>query len=258
MQSDPAVPPPREALEHAHSFATLPPLMKRAICLIAVFPAAILAGCGGGGDSTPETPIVPKVKAPPKLSKADFIRQADGYCAELNAALGSVSSGTTQSNGVEPVADLYNGLLQHLRGLGTPDDQAGLDEFYNAGDDIVGAEESAKTAAANGDDAALASAQSDAASAQARFASAASAYGFQECGQGPTTPSSTTPSGAAPVTPAPAAPVTTTPTVPATPPGTTGAGGGTAGTGTGGGSTGTGTGGGTGGTSGGSGGVGPG
>jgi hypothetical protein len=235
--------------------------MKRAVCLISTIGAGILAGCGGG-DSTPETSITPTVQTPSKLSKADFISQADGYCAELNAALGSLSNGTTtgsSTTGIEPRADLYQGLLNHLHGLGTPDDETGLDDFFSAGDDVVAAEESLETAQSNGDSAALASAESDAASAEAQFASAASAYGFKECGQGPTTttPSSSTPSAPATSVPTtPAAPVTTTPAAPATPPGTTGAGGGTAGTGTG-----TGTGGGStgsGGTTGGSGGVGPG
>jgi len=227
--------------------------MKRAICLMTLIPTAILAGCGSGGDSTQTQITPPTVQTPAKLSKADFIKQADGYCAELNAALGALSNGTTTSDPAAQARDIgeyYSGLILHLRDLGTPDDQTGLDEFLTAGEDIASAEDSVQQAARHGDNAALASAQSEVASAESRFASAGSAYGFQECGQGPTTPSSTTPSGAAPVTPAPAAPVTTTPTAPAAPPGTTGAGGGTAGTG--GGSTG------TDGTTGGSGGVGPG
>jgi hypothetical protein len=224
--------------------------------------AGLAAGCGGGSDSTP-TSITPTVKAPSKLSKADFISQADAYCAEVNAALGSISgSGSTSSSSAAGQrAELYSGLMEHLRGLGTPDDQTGLDEFLSAGDAVATAEKSELDATTNGDDAALASAESEAASAQSRFASAASAYGFKECGQGPSTPSgvATAPSTAPPVAPtAPAAPTATTPApVPAAPAG------GTAGTPaapTGGGSTGGGaTGGGsTGGTSGGSGGVGPG
>jgi hypothetical protein len=256
MQFDPAVRRPLEPLGRPLSFATLPPFMKRAICLMTLVPAALFASCGGG-DSAPETPIpTPTVSTPSKLTKEQFIKEADGFCAEVNAALGSLSNSSTSSaSAAGQRADLYRELIDDLRGLGTPDDQTGLDEFFSAGDDIASAEESADQATQNGDDAALASAESEAASAESAFSSAASAYGFQECGQGPTTPSSTTPSSAVPVTPAaPAAPVTTAPIAPAAPPGTTGAGGGTAGTGTGtgGGSTG------TGGTTGGSGGVGPG
>ena len=229
--------------------------MKRAICLMCLVAAGLLAGCGGGDDSTPATPIAtPTVQSPAKLSKDQFITQADGFCAEVNAALGSITESSTQSAAGQ-TADLYQGMLEHIRGLGTPDDDAGLDEFYSAGDDLVAAEQDADDASQSGDDTALASAESAAATAESSLQSAASAYGFQECGQGPTTSTTTAPTSTVPV--APAAPATTTaPTVvPAPTPGTTGSGGGTTGTGTG-----TGTGGGstgTGGTSG-SGGVGPG
>jgi hypothetical protein len=228
--------------------------MKRAICLMSLASAAVFAGCGGGDDSTPETPIAtPTVQTPANLSKDQFITQGDGFCAEVNAALGSISSdsSTGTSSAAGQTADLYEGMLEHLRGLGTPDDDTGLDDFYSAGDDLVAAEQDADDAAQSGDDTALASAESAAASAQSAFASAASSYGFQDCGQGPTTSTSPAPTATVPVTPV--APATTTPSTvtPAPTPGSTGSGGGTTGTGTGGGSTG------TGGTSG-SGGVGPG
>ena len=211
--------------------------MKRAICLIALMPVLASAGCGGGGDdSTPTTIPAATTETPKQLSKDQFISQGDGFCGEVNAALDGLGSGDS-----DQAASLYKGLLEHLRGLGTPDDDSGLDEFYSAGEDLVSAEEG------NG----------DVATAESAFSSAASSYGFQECGSGsaPSTsasgatgvapPTATTPVVPAPTTTVPAAPVT-----PAPAPGATGAGGGTAGTG--GGSTG------TGGTTGGSGGVGPG
>ena len=212
--------------------------MKRAICLLALVPALLSFGCGGGGDdSTPTTIPAATTETPKQLSKDQFISQGDGFCGEVNAALAGLGSGDS-----DQAASLYKGLLEHLRGLGTPDDDSGLDEFYSAGDDLISAEEG------NG----------DVASAESAFSSAASSYGFQECGSG--SAPSTSASGATGVAPptattpvVPAAPTTTVPAAPVTPapaPGATGAGGGTAGTG--GGSTG------TGGTTGGSGGVGPG
>jgi hypothetical protein len=227
--------------------------MKRAICILTLAPVLAFVGCGGSDDSTPTTLPTPTTDTPKQLSKDQFIAQGDGFCGEVNAALGGLS-GDTASDAAQ-AASLYKGLLEHLRGLGTPDDDAGLNEFLSAGDDLISAEEAADQAAQDNDDAALASAESDAASAQSAFSSAASSYGFQECGQGPNAPSTSTSgtAGTAPAATTPVVPTTTVPVVPATPaptPGATGAGGGT--TGTGGGSTG------TGGTTGGSGGVGPG
>ena len=236
--------------------------MKRAICLMTLLPMAILAGCGGSGGSTQTQITPPTAQSPKKLSKADYIKQADGYCAELNAALGALANGTTSSDPAALARDLneyYGGLILHLRDLGTPDDQTGLDAFLTAGEDIATAEDKVQQAARNGDSAAIASAQNEVASAESRFASAASAYGFQQCGQGPTTTSpSTSGTATAPSTAAPVSPTVTTPTPVA--PAPSGGTGGATGTGTVGGTGGgaTGTGGGTGGTSGGSGGVGPG
>jgi hypothetical protein len=231
--------------------------MKRAICLMTLILAALLAGCGGSSDSTQTQIATPTITTPTSISKAQFIKEGDGVCAEVNAALGSLTSTSTSSaNAAGQRASLYQGMMERLRGLGRPGDQTGLDQVLTAGDNIVSAEQKAEQATTNNDNAALASAESEAASAESSFSSAASAYGFKECGGGPTTPSTTAtaPSTAAPVTPA--APTTAAP-APVAPAQSGGAGIGT-GTGTGGGTGGATGGGSTGGTSGGSGGVAPG
>jgi uncharacterized membrane protein YgcG len=192
--------------------------MRRAICLTGVFAALlVVSGCGGGDDSLPETPVLtPTAESPTTLSKDDFISQADGICAEVNAAVGTVdASSTDAASAISQKADLYSGMLERIKSLGQPDDDTGLSDFYSAGDDLVQAEDDAKLAAERGDDAALASAESDASSALSSFQSAADAYGFQDCGQGPSAPSSTTttPSTVTPVTPT--TPVPTTPVAPA-------------------------------------------
>jgi hypothetical protein len=233
--------------------------MKRVICLM-LAGSAVLAGCGGDDDPAPETPVVtPTTEKTPAISKQDFIEQGDGICAEVNAALGALDS--TDAEATAERADLYDGMVDKLRGLGKPDDEAGLDAVLSSGDDLAAAESDAADAADQGDDTALAAAESEASASQAEFAAAASDYGFEECGQGATAPGAagvTTPGTAtapvAPVTPAPVTPTTPAPSTAAPAPsgGTsegTSPGAGTAGGGTAGGA--------TGGTSG-SGGVGPG
>ncbi len=214
-------------------------LMKRALCLMAFSAAALGSGCGGD-DSAPETPVTtPTVEdAPSEISKEEFVTGGDGVCAEVNAALGSLEGTTTSSSSVAGQrADLYEGMVDRLRDLGTPDDEAGLDELFSSADDLVAAEQDAADAAEDGDDAALAAAQTEAGTAAESFSEAAASYGFEDCGQGASAPvtAPSAPVTAAPVVPA--EPVPSTPVAPAAPapapdPGSTGAGGGTTGGGT--------------------------
>ncbi len=240
--------------------------MRPRTCLLAALPLAALAiaGCGGGGGdgSTAAAPVVATTPIT-TLTKDELISQGDAICAEVNAAVGTVSSTSTDSSGqVGQDADLYTGMVDSLKGLGTPDDTAGYSDFISAADSLSQAESDAKLAAERGDSAALASAQSSASSALASFQAAAQAYGFKDCSQGPSAPSTSatgaTPSGSStPATTTPAAPVTPAPA----PAPATGGAGGTAGSGasTGGGATGGGTSTGGGSSSGsGSGGIGPG
>jgi hypothetical protein len=219
--------------------------MKRALCLIAAVPLVAFGGCGDDDDSASETPVLtPTVSEPAPLSRENFITAADGICAEVNAALGTLASSDTDTSTVsEQRADLYEGMMERIEGLGTPTDDAGITDFLDAGNALVDAEQ-------GGD-------STEIASAELQFSSAASDVGFEDCGQGPSTPSTAPATGVPSAPTAPATPVT--PTAPATAPAPTAPSGG-AGTGTGGGTAGggTGTGGGTGGGTSGSGGVGPG
>ena len=93
--------------------------------------------------------------------------------------------------------------------------------MFTAGEELVQAERDAQLAAERGDDVALEAAEEDAAAALASFQTAASDYGFEECGRGPgrarppTAPAD--PGDVTPVTPAPTAP---SPGRPGTDPGT--------------------------------------
>jgi hypothetical protein len=241
-------------------FATF---MRARNFLIAVPLAALaIAGCGGddGGEETPTTPAVTTTAAL-SLSKEELIAQGDAICAEVNAALAAVSANTASADSqVTQVADLYIGMVESLRGLGTPEgDDAGYDEVMSAADNLAQAEGDAKLADERDDSAALSTAQTEATSAVIAFQDAAGTYGFQSCNLGPGV------SATAPSDPSSQATAPTTPTAPSTTPApapNTGGAGGTAGSGggsTGGGSTGGATGGGTGGTNGtSSGGIGPG
>jgi hypothetical protein len=222
--------------------------MRRAFILVAAPIACALLAAGCGDDDSPsETVLTPTSGTPQTVTKADLLSEGDGICAEVNAAVGAVSASavTDASSLASQRADLYDGMIDSLRALGTPSDDDGLDQFFDAGDDLVSAERDAELAAQRGDDSGLAEAETEAGSALDSFQSAAEAYGFSECGQPPeaVTPGDETatvpvPAGPGPTPLAPApAPVPTTPAPP------------TGGAGEGGGDTGGGTGGGTGGVS---------
>jgi hypothetical protein len=81
-----------------------------------------LAGCGGGGGSTPVSAPV-TTSAPAPLSKEQLISQGDAICAEVNAAVGTMSSTESGANTrASQLAQLYSGMIERLKGLGTPSD----------------------------------------------------------------------------------------------------------------------------------------
>jgi hypothetical protein len=153
--------------------------------------ALAIAGCGGGddGDST-AVESVEATEAPAALSKEELIAQGDAVCAEVNAAVGTVGSTSAGSEGqASQVADLYSGMAERLAGLGAPsDDNAGYPEFIEAAQQLEQAQGDVALAAARGEEEALASAEAEASSALSSFQSAASAFGFQQCGEGPSAP----------------------------------------------------------------------
>src|SRR3954463_11496208 len=90
------------------------------ITLAAIFLLA-LAGCGGGDDDTTASAPVTSEETT-TLTKDELLAQGDGICAEANAAVGSTSSSESASAGPTQVADLYSGMVERLKALGTPDD----------------------------------------------------------------------------------------------------------------------------------------
>jgi hypothetical protein len=168
--------------------------------LTIAMPAALVvlsvAGCGGGSDSTASTAAT--TEATPTLSKAELISQGDAVCAEVNAAVGSV--GTSEAavpQQVTQVSDLYVGMVDSIRRLGTPDEPAGYSEFIEAAEELSTVEGEAKLAAEREDTAALGEAATKAAPALEEFEAQAGVYGFEDCSKGPSAPTSSG-TGAAP------------------------------------------------------------
>lgn len=163
-------------------------LPRHTIAVLALLALLALAGCGGGSsDSTASTPTTTETTT--TLSKAQLISQGDAICAEVNAAVGSVgNSEAGVQDQITQVSSLYTGLVERLKGLGTPDETAGYSEFLAAAEELAKIEDEAKLAAERADTAALGEAATRAAPALEEFESAAGAYGFKNCSEGPSAP----------------------------------------------------------------------
>lgn len=157
--------------------------------------AAVAVGCGGddGGETTAAP--VPPPETPTALGKAELIAQGDAICAEVNAAVGTVDA-TSSEDAASQVAELYTGMVDRLKDLGEPsDDAAGYDELVAAAERLAQAQSDVRLAAERGEEEGAAAAEAEASSALASFQEAARTYGFEQCGEGPSAPVG----GAAPV-----------------------------------------------------------
>jgi hypothetical protein len=165
----------------------LPKTPTIAIALAALLALAI-AGCGGGDDSTATTAPA-AVETTPALSKAELISQGDAICAEVNAAVGSVGASETEApNQATQVPNLYIGMVESIKRLGTPEEPAGYSEFIEAAEGLSEVEGEVKLAAEREDSAALEAAGASAVPALESFQTAAGEYGFQDCAEGPSAP----------------------------------------------------------------------
>jgi serine-type D-Ala-D-Ala carboxypeptidase (penicillin-binding protein 5/6) len=155
--------------------------------LIGVLALAI-AGCGGGGDESTETTQAATTAA---LSKEELISQGDAICAEVNAAVGTVGSTSSSEAGGETaqVAGLYSGMVERLKALGAPSDEAaGYTEFISSAEALAQAEANVKLAAEREEGEALTAAEAEASTALTSFQSAATAFGFEQCAEAPAAP----------------------------------------------------------------------
>ena len=159
------------------------------------FTAALLlaglavAGCGGGDDDSTESPPTATIPTTTAPTKDELISEGDAICAEVNAAVGGLGEDSTAVGGVAGrAADLYVGMVESLKRLGTPAEAAGYSELTAAADALSRAEGEVKLAAERGDSEALATAEASASAARESFQSAAQEYGFEDCSEGPSTP----------------------------------------------------------------------
>ncbi len=152
--------------------------------------AFAVVGCGGGSGSSSTAAAPVTTTTTPRLSREELISQGDAICAEVNAAVGTVSSTKTgPASQLAQEAALYGGMVQRLKGLGAPDNTAGYPQLIAAAEALAQAESNAKLAAERGEEGALTEAESKASSALASFQTAARSYGFKDCGKAPRAPS---------------------------------------------------------------------
>jgi hypothetical protein len=222
---------------------------RHLIVLVAVVGAGtVLSACGG--DSSPETPIVvPTETTQQATSKTQFITQADSICAEANSSIEQFAAAGQGESEAAQIAQLRQGVIDDIKQLNPPTD-TNLDAFLKAVSDQVSAGQKIGLAVQRGEDPSQFETELD--SAKSAAETAASAYGFKDCGSAINGSSSTSSSSSSSSS---SSGGTVTPSAPSAPSGTAGgtSGGGTSGT------SGSGTSGSTGsGGSSGSGGIGPG
>ncbi len=162
-------------------------LSKTSLTLALPLAALAIAGCGGGGDST-ETTAATTATAP-ALSKAELISQGDSICGEVNAAVGAIGSGETAvPDQITQVAGLYIGMVENLKSLGAPSEDAGYAEFLEAAEELSATQSATKLATEREDTIAIGEATEKATPALEEFESVAGEYGFEDCSEGPSTP----------------------------------------------------------------------
>jgi hypothetical protein len=155
--------------------------------LLTALLALVVAGCGGGGDETTDTTAEKTTETKPSLTKEELIKQGDGVCAEVNAAVGSVGSSAADAQSqTTSVANLYINMVESLENLGEPrEDAAAYKPFMEAAEELAKVEGEVKLAAEREDSVALGEAATRAAPILEEFQTQAGVYGFEQCSQGP-------------------------------------------------------------------------
>lgn len=168
------------------------PAKKTILLALAALLALLVAGCGGGGDET-ETTTTPTIEEPTALTKDELITQGDGICAEVNAAVGALSSSegseASATEDSEKIANLYTGMVERLQDLGAPEgEDAEYAKFEEATAELGQVEADLKLAAEREDVATVEEKGQEAAAALEEFQTQAAAYGFEDCSAEPGLP----------------------------------------------------------------------
>src|ERR671918_414822 len=140
---------------------------RRLVAVLAIVLVLVLAvvAIAGGGDDEGE-PIEPAdggsgpgVATP--LSKSEFIAEGDSICGEIATAIANIDSSDPQQAADEEL-DYTQSLLSQLRSLTPPEeDQATLNQFFSAVEDLVAALKQNSQAIADGDTTAEAEASTE-------------------------------------------------------------------------------------------------
>jgi hypothetical protein len=192
------------------------------VLVAAVGAGTVLSACGG--DSSPETPIVvPTQTTQAAAGKPEFITQADSICAEANSSIEQFAAAGQGESEAAQIAQLRQGVIDSIQQLNPPTD-TNLDAFLKAMSDQVSAGQKIGLAVQRGEDPTQFETELD--SAKSDAATAASAYGFKDCGSeinaSSSTPSSSDSSGSSSGSSSSGAAVA--PSAPSTPSGGTGGG----------------------------------
>lgn len=164
---------------------------KTILLILGALAALLIAGCGGGGDGTETT--TPTVEEPTALTQDELLTQGDGICAEVNAAVGALTSseGSAESatDNSEKVANLYIGMVERLQDLGAPEGaESDYAKFMEAAEVLAKVEGEMKLAAEREDLAAGEALGQEASAALEEFQSQAAIYGFEDCSNDPSAP----------------------------------------------------------------------
>jgi hypothetical protein len=183
-----------KSLARSSILATLRGRMWRVRHLIVLVAAvgvgALLSACGG--DSAPETPIVtPTETSQAATGKTDVVAQADSICAEADSSIEQFAANGQGESEADQIAQLRQGVIDSIKQLNPPAD-TNLDAFLKAMGDEVSAGQKIGLAVQRGEDPTQFETELDSAKSEAQ--TAASAYGFKQCGSPITASSASSPS----------------------------------------------------------------